>query len=128
MPKFKKKLINYSIWEWKEGWMRFDWVWWFRVAAVFILNFWVCFFHVDFIIFLDLWVWFVEGFSGGKGFWMNFCMCYLLRKCNKRKENIDYFNFLGNLHVLSQRTWRTCYFVLPKIMKRKERKNFNYSF
>ena len=42
---------------------------------------------------------------------------YLLRKCNKGKENIDYFNFLGNLHVLSQ---RTRYFFLPKIMKRKK--------
>ena len=48
--------------------MRFDWVWWFQVAAVFILNFWVCFFQVDFIIFLGLWVCFVGGFSGGKGF------------------------------------------------------------
>ena len=48
----------------------------------------------------------------------------LLRKCNKRNENIDYFNFLGILHVLSRRTWRTCYFVLPKIIKRiKKEKN-----
>ena len=30
-----------------------------------------------------------------------FLHVYLLRKCNKRKEKIDYFNFLGNLHVLS---------------------------
>ena len=52
-----------------------------------------------------------------------FLHVYLLRKCNKRKEKIDYFNFLGNLHVLSWRTWRTRYFVFPKIMKRKKEKN-----
>ena len=94
----------------------------FRVAAVFILNFWVCFFHVDFIIFLGLWVWFVGWFGGEKRkeILNEFLHVYLLRKCNKRKENIDYFNFLGNLHALSWRTWRTCYFVLPKIMKRKK--------
>ena len=51
-----------------------------------------------------------------------FLHVYLLRKLNKRKENIDYFNFLGNLHVLSRRTWRTCYFALPKIMKKKKKK------
>ena len=39
-----------------------------------------------------------------KGILNEFLYVYLLRKCNKRKENIDYFNFLGNLHVLSQRT------------------------
>ena len=50
-----------------------------------------------------------------------FLHVYLLRKCNKRKENIDYFNFLGILHVLSRRTWRTCYFVFPKIIKRKKK-------
>ena len=47
-----------------------------------------------------------------------FLLVYLLRKCNKRKENIDYFNFLGNIHVLSRRTF---YFVLPKIMNRKKK-------
>ena len=31
-----------------------------------------------------------------------FLHVYLLRKLNKRKENIDYFNFLGNLDVLSE--------------------------
>ena len=50
-----------------------------------------------------------------------FLHVYLLRKCNKRKENIDCFNFLGNhtcsSYVLSR---RTCYFVLSKIMKRKK--------
>ena len=39
-----------------------------------------------------------------KGILNEFLHVYLLRKCNKRKENIDYFNFMGNLHVLSRRT------------------------
>ena len=118
----ERERFDFGEWsrEKKEKWMRVkrgaDEIWLGLVVSgccLFILNFWVCFFQVDFIIFLGLWVCFVGGFSGGKGFWMNFCM----------------FNFLGNLHFLSRRTWRTCYFVLLKIMKRKKRKKkFNYSF
>ena len=75
----------------------------FQVAAVFILNFSVffsCGFYY-FFGFMGLICWRIQW---RKGILNEFLHVYLLRKCNKRKENIDYFNFLGNLHVLSRRT------------------------
>ena len=65
-----------------------------------------------FFFFFYMWILIFFGFIGlifwrirwRKGILNEFLHVYLLRKCNKRKENIDYFNCLGNLHVLSQRT------------------------
>ena len=73
--------------------MRFDWVWWFQVAAVFTLNFWVCFFSCGiyyFSGFMGLICWRIQWRKGilNEFLHVNFCM----------------FNFLGNLHVLSRRT------------------------
>ena len=118
---------------------RFRWGDWPKILSTTMLG-WVssyCCVYFKFMgLFFSCGFYYFSGFMGlirwriwwRKWILNEFLHVYLLRKCNKRKENIDYFNFMGNLHVLSRRTWRTCYFVLPKIMKRKERKNFNYSF
>ena len=84
----------------------------FRVVAVYFkfLGLFFSFGFDDFSGFMGLICWRKIGNLN------EFLHVYLLRKCNKRKENIDYLNFLGNFHVLSR---RTCYCVLPKIMKRK---------
>ena len=69
----------------------------FRViVAVFILNFLIFFFPCGldyFSRFMGLICW---RFRWRIGILNEFSHVYLLRKCNKRKENIDCFNFLGN--------------------------------
>ena len=80
----------------------------FRVVVGFYFKFLGLFYFILFFIiscgfdyfsgFMGLICW---RFRWRIGILNEFLHVYLLRKFNKRKENIDYFNFLGNLHVLS---------------------------
>ena len=101
-------LVGQSHWIWGCNWPKMQSIkMWIGVGfqivvAVFILNFWVFFFFSFFSSscgfdyfsrFMGLICW---RFQWRIGILNEFSHVYLLRKCNKRKENIDCFNFLGN--------------------------------